>query len=141
MSDVDAEVAVDGYRVERLSAATWEAYADLAARHNGVWGGCWCTWFHSSADADEQRSELGNREFKRRLVEQGRTHAAVVFDGEVAIAWAQYGTVEELPNIHHRKQWEREPSARRTTGSPASSSTAGSGAGAWPRSPCAARSR
>ncbi len=22
---------------------TWDAFADLAERHNGVWGGCWCT--------------------------------------------------------------------------------------------------
>jgi GNAT superfamily N-acetyltransferase len=30
-----------------------------------------------------------------------------VFDGDVAIAWAQYGPVAELPNIHHRKEWEQ----------------------------------
>jgi hypothetical protein len=35
-----------GYRIEPLSAQTWDAFADLAERHNGVWGGCWCTWFH-----------------------------------------------------------------------------------------------
>jgi GNAT superfamily N-acetyltransferase len=37
----------------------------------------------------------------------GRAHAALVFDGDVAVAWAEYGTVEELPNIHHRKEWEK----------------------------------
>ena len=42
------------------------------------------------------------------LVEQDRAHAALVFDGDVAIAWAEYGPVVELPNIHHRKQWERD---------------------------------
>ena len=98
---------MDGYRVESLSAETWDAFADLAARHNGVWGGCWCTWFHLYPDPKDERRALGNREFKHRLVEQGRAHAALVFDGEVAIAWAQYGTVEELPNIHHRKEWEQ----------------------------------
>ncbi len=30
-----------------------------------------------------------------------------MFDGDVAVAWAQYGPVEELPNIHHRKEWEQ----------------------------------
>ena len=30
-----------------------------------------------------------------------------MFDGDVAVAWCQFGTVEELPNIHHRKEWEQ----------------------------------
>jgi hypothetical protein len=30
----------------------------------------------------------------------------VVFDGEVAVAWCQYGTPEELPGIYHRKEYE-----------------------------------
>jgi GNAT superfamily N-acetyltransferase len=102
-----AEITIDGYRIEPLGPATWDAFADLAERHNGVWGGCWCTWFHLYPDPKEERRAIGNREFKRRLVEQGRTHAALVLDGDDAIAWAQYGTVEELPNIHHRKEWEK----------------------------------
>ena len=55
----------------------------------------------------EERRALGHREFKRRLVEAGRAHAALVFDGDVAVAWAQFGKVPELWNIHHRKEWEK----------------------------------
>lgn len=102
-----SDLVIEGYRIEALSAATWPAYADLAERHNGVWGGCWCTWFHLYPDPPERR-ELGHREFKRQLVEQGRAHAAVVFDADTAVAWAQFGDVTELANIHHRKQWEQE---------------------------------
>ncbi len=104
MSTVEA--SVDGYRIEPLGPQTWDAFADLAERHNGVWGGCWCTWFHCYPDPPERKT-LGHREFKRRLVDEGRAHAALVFDGDVAVAWAEYGSVEELPNIHHRKDWEQ----------------------------------
>lgn len=107
----NASVTVDDYEIRPLDRSTWAAYANLAERHNGVWGGCWCTWFHLHPDPPERR-ELGNRGFKEMLVEQGRTHAAVVFDGGEAIAWAQYGSVAELPNIHHRKQWEKEVGQR-----------------------------
>ena len=100
-------LTVDGYRIESLTMQTWDAFADLAERHNGVWGGCWCTYFHLHPDPKEERRALGHREFKRRLVEAGRAHAALVFDGDVAVAWAQFGTVPELPNIHHRKEWEQ----------------------------------
>src|SRR5215203_2697023 len=102
-----ATLTVDGYRIESLTMQTWDAFADLAERHNGVWGGCWCTYFHLHPDNEEERRALGHREFKRCLVEAGRAHAALVFDGDVAVAWAQFGTVEELPNIHHRKEWEQ----------------------------------
>jgi GNAT superfamily N-acetyltransferase len=95
------------FRIEPLTPATWGAFADLAERHNGVWGGCWCTYFHRRPDNEAERSALGHREFKRRLVDSGDTHAALVFDGDVAVAWCQFGTVDELPNIHHRKEWER----------------------------------
>ena len=102
---------VDGFRIERLGPDTWDAYADLAERHNGVWGGCWCTWFHLHPEPPERR-QLGNREFKHQLVQQDRTHAAIVFDDNQAVAWAQFGIVDELANIHHRKQWEAESTRR-----------------------------
>jgi GNAT superfamily N-acetyltransferase len=42
------------------------------------------------------------------LVETGLAHAALVMIDDEAIAWAEYGTPEELPNIHHRKQYVAE---------------------------------
>ena len=54
-------------------------------------GGCWCTYFHQLGDAEQQRKELGNRAFKEAPVADGKTHAALVFDGSVAVAWCQYG--------------------------------------------------
>lgn len=102
-----ADIVVDGYRIEPLTPETWDAFAALVEKHNGVWGGCWCTYFHCYPDPKEERRALGNPEFKRRLVESGRAHAALVFEGDHAIAWAEYGTVDELPNIHHRKEWEK----------------------------------
>ena len=99
-------IEVEGYRIERLSAETWPAFAALVERQSGLFTGCWCTNFHCYPDPPERR-EIGNRAFKERLVRDGRAHAALVFDGAEAIAWAQYGSVEELPAIHHRKEWER----------------------------------
>jgi hypothetical protein len=32
----------------------------------------------------------------------------LVFDGDEAVAWCEYGSPEELPNIYHRKQYEAE---------------------------------
>ena len=95
------------HRVRALGPDTWDGFAGLAQRHNGVFGGCWCTYFHTmhsekTFDADD------NRSLKRRLVEEGRAHAALVYAGDEAVAWCEYGSPEELPNIYHRKQYEEE---------------------------------
>jgi GNAT superfamily N-acetyltransferase len=94
-----------GYVIKPLDPSTWEAFARLMERHNGVFGGCWCTWFHTF-HAEKTFTAEGNRALKQRLVEEGRAHAALVFDGDEAVAWCQYGTPDELPNIHHRKEYE-----------------------------------
>ncbi len=111
------------YTIKSLGPDTWDAFAELAERHNGVWNGCWCTWFHAAAGsggrmvlvqgdagqpacAERGQSAEGNRAIKEQLVNEGRAHAALVFDGDVAVAWCEYGTPEELPNIYHRKEYE-----------------------------------
>ena len=103
--------------VRPLAPETWDAFADLAERHNGVWGGCWCTWFHTMP-SEKERTFDANRDLKERLVKEGRAHAALVFDGDIAVGWCEYGSCEELPNIYHRKQYdatsERAPDYRIT---------------------------
>lgn len=92
---------------EALTPDTWDGFAGLAERHNGVFGGCWCTWFHTMS-AEKERTYEGNRSLKRRLVDEGRAHAALVYDGDEVVAWCEYGSPKELPNIYHRKQYEDE---------------------------------
>ena len=69
-------------------------------------------------------------------IRRTRRAAALVVDGDEAIAWCEYGTPEELPTIHHRKQYEAEldvlPDYRLTC----ISSTAGIGDADWLRSRC-----
>lgn len=95
------------YAIEPLTADTWDAFASLVERHNGIFGGCWCINFHPDC-AERGQGYDGNRALKKQLVETGQAHAALVMAGDEAIAWAEWGTPEELPNIHHRKQYDAE---------------------------------
>ena len=65
-----------------------------------------CTWFHTF-ESEKTFTAEGNRALKEQLVKSDRAHAAVVFDGDEAVAWAQYGPPGELKNIHHRKEYEQ----------------------------------
>jgi GNAT superfamily N-acetyltransferase len=103
----DGEWRVSEYVVRPLEPDTWDGFAAMVERHNGVFGGCWCTWFHTMS-ADKERTYEANQSLKRRLVEEGRAHASLVYHGDQAVAWCEYGSPDELPNIYHRKQYEEE---------------------------------
>jgi GNAT superfamily N-acetyltransferase len=94
------------YTIKPLDSQTWDAFARLCEKHNGMgFGGCWCTWFHPRRAGQDSDVEPG-RPYKERLVRDGRAHAALVFDGDVAVGWCQFGPPAELPGIHHRKEYE-----------------------------------
>ncbi len=81
--------------VKPLDPSTWPAYADLIERHNGVWGGCWCMGFQKD-EKPKYESAAEKKEDKRSLICKGRAHAAVVFDGDLAVGWCQYGRSDEI---------------------------------------------
>ncbi|MEL6522873.1 MAG: GNAT family N-acetyltransferase [Pseudomonadota bacterium] len=96
-----------GYDIRPLASETWEPYASLIERHNGVWGGCWCMMFHpSSTTGKGDEAAAARRAEKKALVDRGAAHAALVFSGESCIGWAQYGGCAELPQIQNRRAYE-----------------------------------
>jgi hypothetical protein len=105
------------FPIRALTDETFEDFAALLERNGGMFASCWCTKFHPDC-AEKDQSAEGNRAFKRRLVAEGLAHAALVYEGDQAVAWAQYGSPDELPSIHHRKEYlataERLPDYRVT---------------------------
>ena len=98
-------MAVPSYTVKALDESTWDAFAALVERNNGVFGGCWCMGFHAAGVGTETTPAL-NRERKLERVRAGTTHAALVFDGDDCVGWAQFGTPAELPRIKSLKAYE-----------------------------------
>jgi GNAT superfamily N-acetyltransferase len=95
------------YAIRPLSTETWEAYARLLDKHKGAGFGCYCTWFHvRRRDLGVDAEVEAGRPYKQYLVTNGMAHAAVVFDGDDAVGWCQYGPPAELPGIHHKKGYE-----------------------------------
>ena len=83
------------YTIKPLGPDTWDDFARLIERQgNASFGapGCWCLWFHPHEAARDPDDAKNGRFRKERLVKQGLAHAALVFDGDVAVGWCQYGT-------------------------------------------------
>ena len=93
------------YPIRPLNASTWDAFAELVERNNGVFGGCWCIGFHF----EYQRGVSDPRRLKEQLVRAGRAHAALVFDEQGrAQGWCQYGSPDEL-GLKHRREYQKDP--------------------------------
>jgi GNAT superfamily N-acetyltransferase len=93
------------YTIRPLDVSTWDAFAELVERNNGIYGGCWCVAFHSAY----QRGIEDHRALKEQLVRAGQAHAALVFDGQgLAQGWCQYGSTDEL-RLRHRIEYQKEP--------------------------------
>ena len=93
------------YTTRALDASTWDAFAELVERNNGVYGGCWCIAHHR----EYQRGVSDPRALKEQLVRTGRAHAALVFDEDgVAQGWCQYGGREELA-LKHSREYAKAP--------------------------------
>jgi GNAT superfamily N-acetyltransferase len=68
----------------------------MVEKHNGVWGGCWCTFFHFT-HSEQQRWSGKHHEYKEKLVRANQSHAALVYDGPDVVGWCQFGPLAELP--------------------------------------------
>ena len=90
------------YITKPLNADTWPDFAGLVETNNGVWGGCWCMWYHRK-DSGETPAE--KRAAKERLVSEGHAHAALVFDNGQCVGWCQFGAPHELPCIHNARAY------------------------------------
>ena len=93
------------YTTKILDASTWHAFAKLVEDNGGVFGGCWCIAFHLDPKGPKGQCKP-YRETKEQLVREGRAQAALVFCGNEAMGWCQFGRTEELPNIKNRKNYE-----------------------------------
>ena len=93
------------YTIRPLDASTWAAFADLAERNNGIFGGCWCMGFHPEVSWTEAAQKRAGKE---RRVQEGRAHASLVIDEDgCAQGWCQYGSPGELPGIKHKREYDK----------------------------------
>ena len=100
-------VKAPAYTVKALDETTWQAFAALVERNNGIFGGCWCMGFHPKDAGQGPATAALNRERKLNRVRAGTAHAALVFDGDDCVGWCQFGEPDEVPRIKNRAAAEK----------------------------------
>jgi GNAT superfamily N-acetyltransferase len=94
------------FTIKPLDQTTWDAFAALVERNNGVFGGCWCMGFHADG-VGKDTTAAQNCERKHERVRAGTAHAALVFDGDDCLGWCQFGAPDEVPRIKSRAAYEK----------------------------------
>src|SRR5262245_38484323 len=112
------------YCVRPLDASTWDAFAEVVERNNGVFGGCWCMGFHPERFQMYRAGYAENRVTKEAKVREGQrtqppswTTTGSLRDGASTAAPKNFrpsSTGANTKRTRHRC---------RTDGSPASTST------------------
>jgi GNAT superfamily N-acetyltransferase len=93
------------FQVRPLDESTWPAFEALVTANNGIFGGCWCMGFHPQGL--DRESARANHDHKLALVRAGKAHAALVFEGDDCLGWAQYGPPSEVERIKNRPAAEK----------------------------------
>ena len=68
---VNGMATESSYTIAPLSPETWSAFDALVQRHNGIFGGCWCIWFHPDGPERGQGAEA-NRAGRRPTSSRAR---------------------------------------------------------------------
>ena len=113
----EAVAMADDFTVRALTPAMWDAFAALVDKHNGVWGGCWCIYFHP--DGPERGQGPGgqlcaqahgtSRRAKRTPRWSSTTTVAI---GMVRVRHAG-GAAEHLrPGAQYDRRWICSPTTR-----------------------------
>lgn len=97
----------EDFTVKELTSSTWPGFEKLAMKQ----GHCWCMYYQQPRPVRGKFSiaERGrmNKKAKEALVQQGRSHATLVYDGKTPIGWCQYGQKEELPRIDVGRNYKK----------------------------------
>lgn len=92
---------------KRLTAETWADFEALFGKYHGVRGGCWCT-YHQCASGDYKRlSKDERREFHRKRVLDGTATGLLLYDGDAAIGWCQFGRAEIFEQINRGRAYQQ----------------------------------
>lgn len=96
------------FEVRELTPARWREFEAFFARYDGVQAGCWCMYYHREGPNGPLESggrQASNRRDHQRLLERGRAHGVLVFDGRRAVGWCQFGRRGDLPRIERGRKY------------------------------------
>jgi len=103
------------YSTKELAPETLPDFERLFEKHPAPGAFmCWCLYHHrersfavSKGPISRAKEAKLNRQQKRKLVANGRSHGILVYSKGEPVGWCQYGSKEELPRIDSYPRYRR----------------------------------
>jgi GNAT superfamily N-acetyltransferase len=95
-----AEATPNAILIRPLTTSDWPVVERLFGA-NGACGGCWCMWWRVEKGGrtfDNAKGEP-NRKALRKLIETGRVHSVLAFDGDEPVGWCSFGPKDDFPRL------------------------------------------
>ena len=98
------------FTTRELTSTTWPDFEKLFKKP-GEWGACWCVYYQRERPPPSEGMTLRqranrNRRDKKAMVQEGRSHGILVYDGAEPVGWCQYGQKEEIPRIDAKRNYK-----------------------------------
>ena len=93
--------------VKEINEETWEDFEKLFAKHNGVWGGCWCMYHRLRSAQFNSMTKEERRLTHYNLTREGKGAGLIVYDDEVPVAWCQFGRAEYFPQHDYGRVYSK----------------------------------
>lgn len=98
----------ENIRFEELRPDSWPAVERLFGP-NGACAGCWCMYWRRapSHQAWKEMQGAGAKEAFKDLIQKGRAHGVLAFDGDDPVGWCSFGPRRDFPVLENSKNYKR----------------------------------
>lgn len=100
--------ATHALQTRELVPSNWSDFAALFQKYHGVQAGCWCMFYHREGPngplGSRIRQEQNRRDHRAPLL-RGQAHGILVYRGDTAVGWCQFGRRDELPRIERGRKY------------------------------------
>ena len=93
------------FTVKEFSKETWADFETLFGKHNGVRGGCWCTFNLCTSTQYDKMTKDERKEFQKNQADQGRGSGILVYDKDTPIAWCQFGLADRFARFERTRAY------------------------------------
>lgn len=99
----------DEFTYRELTKKDFPLVAELFGE-KGACAGCWCMWWRSpfTGKAYQAQQGEGNRVAFQALIEQGKVHGILAFEGKTPVGWCTFGPRTEFPRLNRSRAYARE---------------------------------
>lgn len=78
----------------KLTTKTWNDFEELFKRHNGVRGGCWCTFYLCKSKQFNDMSYEERRTYHKSLIDSGKSTGIIIYLDKEPVGWCQVARTE-----------------------------------------------